>query len=86
MTGELFLDRPAELVAYERVWASLDSVALDPEESRRSIGKIAEEAHHRAGAEVGCTGGLPCPVSDSLCRQPDPNEPVGRLTRCGWGG
>ncbi|MEV0330996.1 helix-turn-helix transcriptional regulator [Micromonospora echinospora] len=90
VTGALYLDRPAELAAYERVWASLDSLALDPEESRRSIGKIAEEVHHGAGAEPesmdGCTGGSPCPASDSPCRQPDPNETVGRLTRCGWGG
>ncbi|SCL28174.1 Scr1 family TA system antitoxin-like transcriptional regulator [Micromonospora inyonensis] len=46
LTGALYLDRPAELAAYERVWASLDSLALRPEESRRFIGKIAERLHH----------------------------------------
>ncbi|BCL17353.1 helix-turn-helix domain-containing protein [Micromonospora sagamiensis] len=45
VAGALYLDRPAELAAYERVWASLDSLALDPEESRRLIGKIAEQVH-----------------------------------------
>ncbi|WP_353962217.1 DUF5753 domain-containing protein [Micromonospora sp. NBC_01655] len=34
LTGTLYLDRPAELAAYEKVWASLDALAL------------GEEVHH----------------------------------------
>ncbi|NBE79931.1 helix-turn-helix domain-containing protein [Micromonospora rubida] len=46
LTGALYLDRPAELAAYEGVWASLDALALDEEESRRLIVKVMEEVHH----------------------------------------
>ncbi|MEV4831055.1 helix-turn-helix transcriptional regulator [Micromonospora sp. NPDC049257] len=45
LTGALYLDRPAEWAAYEQVWAGLDGVALDEEESRRLIVKIGEELH-----------------------------------------
>ncbi|MEU1607167.1 helix-turn-helix domain-containing protein [Micromonospora matsumotoense] len=43
LTGALYLDRPAELAAYERVWADLAGAALGEEESRRLILKIGEE-------------------------------------------
>jgi hypothetical protein len=46
LTGALYLDRPTELAAYEEIWASLDSLALDQEQSRRLINKILEEVHH----------------------------------------
>lgn len=46
VTGALYLDRPAELAAYERVWAGLGALALDPAQSAHLIGKIAEEVHH----------------------------------------
>ncbi|MEU7979666.1 helix-turn-helix transcriptional regulator [Micromonospora sp. NPDC049081] len=45
LTGALYLDRPAELAAYEQVWADLVGAALDEEESRRLIVKIGEELH-----------------------------------------
>ncbi|SCE87694.1 Helix-turn-helix domain-containing protein [Micromonospora matsumotoense] len=45
LTGALYLDRPAELAAYEKIWASLDTLALDEEQSRRLITKIIEEVH-----------------------------------------
>ncbi|MEV1328536.1 helix-turn-helix transcriptional regulator [Micromonospora costi] len=46
LTGALYLDRKEELTAYERIWASLDSLALDEGQSRRLITKISEEMHH----------------------------------------
>lgn len=46
LTGALYLDRPGELAAYEKVWAGLDALALDEEESRRLIAKVMEEVHH----------------------------------------
>ncbi|MEU7750424.1 helix-turn-helix transcriptional regulator [Micromonospora sp. NPDC049171] len=46
LTGALYLDRPAEVTAYEQVWAGLDALALSEEESRRLIVKIGEEVHH----------------------------------------
>ncbi|WP_435830525.1 DUF5753 domain-containing protein [Micromonospora echinospora] len=45
VTGALYLDRPAELAAFERAWASIGALALDPDQSRRLIGKIAEQVH-----------------------------------------
>ncbi|MFC4105592.1 helix-turn-helix domain-containing protein [Micromonospora zhanjiangensis] len=45
-TGALYLDQPGELAAYEKSWASLESLALDEEQSRRLIGKIIMEVHH----------------------------------------
>jgi hypothetical protein len=44
-TGALYLDRREEIAAYERAWAGLDGLALDEEESRRLITKLADEAH-----------------------------------------
>ncbi|MFI7305890.1 helix-turn-helix domain-containing protein [Micromonospora aurantiaca] len=46
VTGALYLDRPEEFAVYEKVWASLVSLSLDEEQSRRMIGKIQEEVHH----------------------------------------
>ncbi|MCP3785336.1 helix-turn-helix domain-containing protein [Micromonospora sp. A3M-1-15] len=46
LTGALYLDRKEELAAYERIWASLDSLALDEGQSRQLIVKISEEVHH----------------------------------------
>ncbi|MFY1702641.1 helix-turn-helix domain-containing protein [Micromonospora sp. WMMA1923] len=44
MTGALYLDRPHELAAYQRAWASFDDLALDPDQSRTLVEKILEEA------------------------------------------
>ncbi|MFC4110882.1 DUF5753 domain-containing protein, partial [Micromonospora zhanjiangensis] len=46
VTGALYLDRPHELAAYEKIWSSLEALALDEEQSRRLIYKIKEEVHH----------------------------------------
>ncbi|WP_405089349.1 helix-turn-helix domain-containing protein [Micromonospora sp. NBC_01392] len=46
LTGALYLDRPAEVAAYETAWAGLDALALGEEESRRLIVKILEEVRH----------------------------------------
>ncbi|MDG4797540.1 helix-turn-helix transcriptional regulator [Micromonospora sp. WMMD1082] len=46
VTGALYLDRPEEFAVYEKVWASLVSLSLDEEQSRRMISKIKEEVHH----------------------------------------
>ncbi|MFI2662770.1 helix-turn-helix domain-containing protein [Micromonospora carbonacea] len=45
-TGALYLDRPDEFAAYEKVWASLDQLALDKGQSRQLINKIIGEVHH----------------------------------------
>lgn len=42
LTGELYLDREAEVAAYEKVWASLDELALDEAASRLLIRRIME--------------------------------------------
>ncbi|RUL95182.1 helix-turn-helix transcriptional regulator [Verrucosispora sp. FIM060022] len=46
VTGALYLDRPEEFAVYEKVWASLVSLSLDEEQSRRMISKIKEEVYH----------------------------------------
>ncbi len=46
LTGALYLDRPNELAAYERVWAGLDALAPHEEQSRYLIAKILREVHH----------------------------------------
>jgi transcriptional regulator with XRE-family HTH domain len=46
VTGALYLDRKEELAAYERIWTSLDALALDEHQSRQLINKITEEVHH----------------------------------------
>ncbi|MEV5818857.1 helix-turn-helix transcriptional regulator [Micromonospora haikouensis] len=45
-TGALYLDRPGEFAAYEKVWSSLLTLALDEEQSRQLIDKILGEVHH----------------------------------------
>ncbi|MFI1192503.1 helix-turn-helix domain-containing protein [Micromonospora sp. NPDC020750] len=45
-TGALYLDRPEEFAAYEKVWTSLDQLALDEGQSRHLINKITGEVHH----------------------------------------
>ncbi len=45
-TGALYLDRPQEFAAYEKVWMSIDELALDQGQSRRLIDKIIGEVHH----------------------------------------
>ncbi|MFF0230420.1 helix-turn-helix domain-containing protein [Micromonospora sp. NPDC005254] len=44
-TGALYLDRPEEFAAYEKVWASLEQLALDEGQSRHLINKIIGEVH-----------------------------------------
>jgi transcriptional regulator with XRE-family HTH domain len=46
VTGALYLDRPAELAVFEKIWSSLDALALDEQQSKRLIYKIKEEVHH----------------------------------------
>ncbi|MFY1670406.1 helix-turn-helix domain-containing protein [Plantactinospora sp. WMMB334] len=46
LTGALYLDRPVEYAAYEKVWASLDALALDEGQSRSMINKILGEMQH----------------------------------------
>ena len=46
LTGALYLDRPAEIAAYEKVWANLLHLALSEGESRQLTSKIIEEIHH----------------------------------------
>ncbi|ASW54838.1 helix-turn-helix transcriptional regulator [Plantactinospora sp. KBS50] len=43
LTGALYLDRPAEVAAYTRIWRGLDAAALGEEQSRKLIEAIAEE-------------------------------------------
>ncbi|WP_406067036.1 helix-turn-helix domain-containing protein [Micromonospora sp. NBC_01638] len=45
-TGSLYLDRPAEVAAYEKVWSGLLSLALDEGQSKQLINKITGEVHH----------------------------------------
>ncbi|MFI6226163.1 helix-turn-helix domain-containing protein [Micromonospora echinospora] len=45
LTGALYLDRPEEVAAYERVWSSLDVLALGAGESKQLINKILGEVH-----------------------------------------
>jgi transcriptional regulator with XRE-family HTH domain len=45
LTGALYLDREEEITAYERVWAGLETLALDETESARLIEKTAVEVH-----------------------------------------
>ncbi|WP_435123463.1 helix-turn-helix domain-containing protein [Micromonospora tulbaghiae] len=46
LTGALYLDKPEELVAYERVWRGLDGLALGEEESKDMIKRLAGEMRH----------------------------------------
>lgn len=42
-TGAIYLDKPHETAAYQRIWADLDEQALNPSRSMKLIRKIAEE-------------------------------------------
>jgi transcriptional regulator with XRE-family HTH domain len=46
LTGALYLDRPDEIAAYEKVLASLDRLALDEQQSKHLINKIITEVHN----------------------------------------
>ncbi|WP_326557637.1 helix-turn-helix domain-containing protein [Micromonospora sp. NBC_01796] len=46
VTGALYLDRPEEFAVYEKIWTSLETLALDEEQSRRLIINIKERVHH----------------------------------------
>ncbi|MET8202685.1 helix-turn-helix domain-containing protein [Micromonospora taraxaci] len=46
LTGALYLDKPDELAAYERVWGGLDALALEEAESKDMIKRIAGETRH----------------------------------------
>ncbi|MFE0593098.1 helix-turn-helix domain-containing protein [Micromonospora echinospora] len=45
LTGALYLDRPAEIAAYEHVWRDLETLAPTEAESGRLITSIIEEHH-----------------------------------------
>ncbi|MET8311317.1 helix-turn-helix transcriptional regulator [Micromonospora sp. NPDC005173] len=46
LTGALYLDKPDELAAYERVWRGLDSLSLHEAESKDMIKRITGEIRH----------------------------------------
>lgn len=46
LTGALYLDKPDELAAYQRVWRGLDALALSEEDSTDMIKRIAGEMRH----------------------------------------
>ncbi|MEH1031280.1 helix-turn-helix transcriptional regulator [Micromonospora profundi] len=46
LTGALYLDKPEELAAYERVWRGLDAMALGEAESKDMIKSISGEMRH----------------------------------------
>ncbi|MEU1244076.1 helix-turn-helix transcriptional regulator [Micromonospora parva] len=46
LTGALYLDKPDELAAYERVWGGLDAMALGEAESKDMIKRISGEMRH----------------------------------------
>ncbi|EEP71321.1 conserved hypothetical protein [Micromonospora sp. ATCC 39149] len=43
ITGALYLDKPAEVAAYEHVWSDLETLASDEAESEKMIKMIIEE-------------------------------------------
>ncbi|MEV6801039.1 DUF5753 domain-containing protein [Micromonospora rifamycinica] len=43
ITGALYLDKPAEVAAYDRVWADLETLAADEAASEKVIRAIIEE-------------------------------------------
>lgn len=45
ITGALYLDKPAEVAAYEHVWRDLETLARDEAESGKMITSIIEEHH-----------------------------------------
>ncbi|MFG2064477.1 helix-turn-helix domain-containing protein [Micromonospora sp. NPDC048871] len=46
LTGALYLDKPDELAAYERVWRGLDALALCEAESKDMIKRLIGEIRH----------------------------------------
>ncbi|MEU2666815.1 helix-turn-helix transcriptional regulator [Micromonospora sp. NPDC007220] len=46
LTGALYLDKPEELAAYDRVWRGLDALALGEAESRDMIKRLIGEMRH----------------------------------------
>ncbi|MGN9778062.1 helix-turn-helix domain-containing protein [Micromonospora sp. H33] len=46
LTGALYLDKPDELAAYERVWRGLDALALSEAESKDMIKRLIGEMRH----------------------------------------
>ncbi|MDT0532321.1 helix-turn-helix transcriptional regulator [Micromonospora sp. DSM 115977] len=46
LTGALYLDKPDELAAYERVWRGLDALALGEAKSKDMIKQIIGEMRH----------------------------------------
>ncbi|WBB90679.1 helix-turn-helix transcriptional regulator [Verrucosispora sp. WMMC514] len=46
LTGALYLDKPDELAAYERVWRGLDALALGEAESKDMIKRLIGEIRH----------------------------------------
>ncbi|WP_327025758.1 helix-turn-helix domain-containing protein [Micromonospora sp. NBC_01739] len=46
LTGALYLDKPDEMAAYERVWRGLDGLALGEAESKDMIKKLIGEIRH----------------------------------------
>ncbi|MEO3742456.1 DUF5753 domain-containing protein [Plantactinospora sp. B5E13] len=46
LTGALYPDEMTEADAYQRIWASLDALALDEHQSRHLINTIRTEVHH----------------------------------------
>ncbi|MFY1700404.1 helix-turn-helix domain-containing protein [Micromonospora sp. WMMA1923] len=45
LTGALYLDQPEEIIAYERVWSGLESLALDERQSMELIDAILGECY-----------------------------------------
>ncbi|MGK5519018.1 helix-turn-helix domain-containing protein [Micromonospora sp. URMC 107] len=46
LTGALYLDKPDEMAAYDRVWRGLDALALGEAESRDMIKRLIGEMRH----------------------------------------
>ncbi|MEU4779380.1 helix-turn-helix transcriptional regulator [Micromonospora sp. NPDC023633] len=46
LTGALYLDKPDEMAAYDRVWRGLDALALSEAESRDMIKRLIGEMRH----------------------------------------
>ncbi|MEV4467388.1 helix-turn-helix transcriptional regulator [Micromonospora echinofusca] len=46
LTGALYLDKPDEMAAYDRVWRGLDALALGEAESRDMIKRLIGEMQH----------------------------------------
>ncbi|MBQ1025529.1 DUF5753 domain-containing protein [Micromonospora sp. C95] len=45
ITGALYLDKPAEVAAFEHVWSDLETLAPDAAESEKLVQTIIEEHH-----------------------------------------